>query len=102
MNLGEYDIVPEEKDTTTRVQYDDFDSVYENKYPAGSAVSMKGRPDAVGRIDRIEDPNLIVKIFGETYSIPPQRFESLFYLHTDRSPENWYSRIRSQNESIIT
>ena len=92
MNLWDYDIEEEEKDNTTKMEYKTFNSVYEGKYPADSIVSMKGRPDAIGRIDRVEDPNLIIKIFGETYSIPPEKFESLFFVHTDNSPENWYSK----------
>ena len=94
MNLSDYEIPVEEKDTTTRREYQDLSSMYDGRYPEGSTISMKGRPDAVGRIDRIEDSKLIVKIFDETYSIPPERFESLFFVHPNNSPENWYSKMK--------
>jgi hypothetical protein len=99
MNLWDYDIIEEEKDNTRKMEYGTFN--YDGKYPEGSVVSMKGRPDAVGRIDRIEEADLVVKIFGETYKIPPEKFESLFFVHSDNSPENWYSKLRYRNNQNI-
>jgi len=97
MNINDYQMPPQEESAPTTMQYDSFDSAYENRYPSGSQVSMKGRPDVLGRIDRIEDKDLIVKIFDETYKIPPEKFETLFYMHSENSPTNWYSRTKNQS-----
>ena len=66
----------------------------EKRFHPNTNVSLKGRQDFVGKIDRLEEGKVIVKILGETYSVPPQEFDSLFHMHEPDSPENWYSKLK--------
>jgi len=93
MNLNEYDSnIIEEPETGAAVEYVRPDVGIENRYVPDSVVSIKGRQDIRGKIDRIDGKNVIVKIMGETYSVPPSQFDSLFFVHPHKSPENWYAK----------
>lgn len=93
MNIQDYEIIPPEEDRNTYVSRvrEDFD--LPDRYPAESTVSIKGRRDFTGRIDRLEDGEVIVKIFGETYSLPPRAFDSIFHLHP-KQKKTWYEKLK--------
>jgi hypothetical protein len=90
-NVNDYDFHEFDERSLVEVERKSFDRL--SRYTPDSTVSLKSRPDVVGRIKRIEDDNLVVTIFEETYSIPPENFEQLFFVREENSPENWYTRI---------
>lgn len=103
MNINDYDInyvEPEERYQT--VSYDRPDADFEANYIPNSVISVRGRPDIRGNIDRLEDGEIVVKIMDETYRLPPDKFDLMFYTHPAKSPENWYAKTRSWNwESTV-
>ena len=92
MNIKDYEIIPLEEDKNTYVEYKREDYDFANRYPINSFVSIKGRRDLEGKIDRLEEDNIIVKIFNQTYSVPPQDFDSIFYIH----PQTKYNRYKEK------
>lgn len=95
MNIKDYEIESVEENNKTYVQYNNnFD--IESRYPAGSVLTVKGRRDLKGYIDRYEDNKAIVKIFGETYSVPFQVLISFFYIKP-KEKTNWYDKLKNRN-----
>ena len=97
MNINDYQTLPIEQDHQTRVEYVRDDYGLDTRYPANSTVSIKGRRDFEGVIDRIEGNGVVVKMFGETYSIPHQTFDSIFYIHPVEK-RNWYEKLKTKDE----
>ena len=94
MNINDYDINYVEEETYRTVDHERPNMGIEEKYIPNSVLSIKGRQDIRGRIDRIEGEEIVVKIMGETYRLPPDKFDSIFYVHPSKSPENWYAKSR--------
>jgi len=94
MNINDYEIQPPEEDRNTYVEYRREDYDFADRYPVDSSVSIKGRRDFEGRIDRLEEGNVVVKIFNQTYSVPPRAFDSIFYIHPQRKT-SWYEKLKS-------
>jgi len=80
MNINDYNIVPLEPQIT-KVEYVRPNYDLESKYISDAAISIKNRRDLKGVISGVEDGKVIVKIFNETYAIPPQDFDFLFFMH---------------------
>lgn len=98
MNINDYDTPLQVQDVQTRVEYVRPDYYLENRYPANTQVSIKGRRDFMGTIDRLEGENVIVKIFDETYSVPPQAFDSIFFVHP-REESSWYRKSKKRTQT---
>lgn len=94
MNINDYEIQPPEEDNNTYVERRKEDYDLADRYPLDSTVSIKGRRDFEGRIDRIEDGHVIVKIFNETYSVPPRAFDSIFFVQPKRKV-SWYEKLKN-------
>lgn len=92
MNINDYDINYVDQEDYKTMKYNSPDIDLDNKYIPNSVVSIKGRQDIRGKIDRIEENNIIVKIMGETYRFTPTEFDNLFYIHPAKSPQNWYAK----------
>jgi len=93
MNIQDYEITPLEEDKQTYVEYVQENFDLDTRYPAQSTVSIKGRRDFEGVVDRLEDGNVVVKMFNETYSVPPSAFDSIFFLHPTKKI-NWYEKLK--------
>jgi len=98
MNINDFEIEPMEQDRNTYVEYVVEDHDLNSRYPLNSNVSIKGRRDFEGVIDRLEDGKIIVKIFNETYSVPPRDFDSIFFMHP-REKSTWYEKLKRDRTS---
>lgn len=95
MNINDYVGSPLNSEKQTRVEYVRDDFGLESRYPVQSYVSIKGRRDLMGKIDRFEDGKIIVKIFNEVYSVPPQDFDSIFFMHP-KEELGWYRKTKNK------
>jgi len=93
VNINDYNMVPIDDSMQTKVEYVSPDFAVDERYPVQSTVSIKGRRDFEGFIDRVEGKYIVVKIFDETYSVPLTDFDSIFFLHPKKK-STWYEKLK--------
>ena len=93
MNIYDYDVEIDAPKDENVMEYKEMDSGLSREgYEIDSQVSLKNRPDFVGRIDRIENSKVVLKMFDETYAIPFNDFDRLFFVQNNKSPQKWHAR----------